>query len=308
MMEHQCLIENTEQQLLEIEMLGAMYPGKEELQMDDETILNDVQKWLIAAINNKSAEYLPPRISFKLRLTFDANGDGNLKMIDVNVLYPHEYPSSETPEIYVKSNNDALSRTIQCEINQALSTYLEDSVILGETCLISVISWLNENCPNYILSSLENKYHQKPSTKKTKSDDSSSLAFVRLWIYSHHIYSKIKRKDILDLSAEYQISGFCMPGKPGIICMEGTEKNCSDAWGIIKSWNWKKINVKHQESDVLDNAECVDDIRRFQGFEEIGFVKNSDTRDYHMDMGEFSKYLDEHMSTYIFKILFGFEK
>ena len=59
---------------------------------------------------------------------------------------------------------------------------------------------------------------------------------------------------------------------------------------------------------MLDNVECVDEIRRFQGFEEIGFVKNSDTRDYHMDMGEFSKYLDEHMSTYIFKILFGFEK
>ena len=90
MMEHQCLIENTEQQLLEIEMLEAMYPGKEELQMDDETILNDVRKWLIATMNNKSAEYLPPRISFQLRLTFDATGDGNSKIIDVNVLYPHE--------------------------------------------------------------------------------------------------------------------------------------------------------------------------------------------------------------------------
>ena len=44
--------------------------------------------------------------------------------------------------------------------------------------------------------------------------------FCRYWIYSHHIYSKIKRKNILDMSKEYDLSGFCLPGKPGIICVE----------------------------------------------------------------------------------------
>ena len=103
-----------------------------------------------------------------------------------------------------------------------------------------------------------------------------------------------------------------MPGKPGIICIEGTESNCTEAWGIIRSWNWKKINVKHQEKEDLpseqSSIECIDKIRKFSGFDEIGFVKNGDTRDYHMDMGEFSKYLDQHMCLYMFKILFGFEK
>ena len=42
----------------------------------------------------------------------------------------------------------------------------------------------------------------------------------RYWIYSHHIYSKIKRRNILDMSREYDVTGFCQPGKPGIICVE----------------------------------------------------------------------------------------
>lgn len=299
-----CLVENMEQQLFELEMLEAMYPGENELIMDDMNIIGDVRKWLIAAECNNNIEFLPPRISFQLKLTFD---EGN-KTLDVSILYPHQYPSSDLMEIYVKSRQDALNRTKQCELNQALSEYIKENVIFGEVCLISVISWLNENCPIYIQQSKEEEEAKTVSLKKVKSVASSSR-FLRLWIYSHHIYSKIKRKDILDLSNEFQLTGFCMPGKPGIVCLEGTENNCNDAWSIIKSWNWKKINVRHQEVEKAEeNEQSINVFRRFNDFQEIGFVKNSDTRDYHMDMSEFSKYLDQNNCLYMFKLLFGFDK
>ena len=98
-----------------------------------------------------------------------------------------------------------------------------------------------------------------------------------------------------------------MPGKPGIICLEGSERNVNEAWSVIKSWNWKKINVRLQEGGGSEAS------RRFASFEEIGFVKGGETRipgreqdvHYHMDMGEFHKYLDQHDCGYIFKELFG---
>ena len=301
-----CLVENMEQQLFELEMLEAMYPGENELIMDDMNIIGDVRKWLIAAECNTNIEFLPPRISFQLKLTFD-EGNSN-KTLDVSILYPHQYPSSDLMEIYVKSRQDALNRTKQCELNQVLSEYIKENVIFGEVCLISVISWLNENCPIYIQQSKEEEEAKTVLLKKVKSVASSSR-FLRLWIYSHHIYSKIKRKDILDLSNEFQLTGFCMPGKPGIVCLEGTENNCNDAWSIIKSWNWKKINVRHQEVEKAEeNEQSINVFRRFNDFQEIGFVKNSDTRDYHMDMSEFSKYLDQNNCLYMFKLLFGFDK
>ena len=117
--------------------------------------------------------------------------------------------------------------------------------------------------------------------------------------------SKTKRKNILDLAKENGLTGFCMPGKPGIVCLEGILDVCNDVWSVIKQWNWKKINVKFQE-DPSPNQEKKE-FFKFEKFEEIGFVKG-DTRDYHMDMGEFFKYLKEHQCEYMFKELFGIEK
>ena len=311
-METASIAENIEQQLCEVEMLEAMFPGQDELQMDDENILEEVRKWMLASANHTDLEFRPPRISFTLCLTFnDSEKDDMKKRIDVNVLYPFKYPQTEAPELYIKSKNDSLNRVRQLELNEALSTYLTENVILGESCLISVISWLQENCPKYInLSKEDESLKHASSATSVKPAKLKNTCFARFWIYSHHIYSKIKRRDILDLSDEFELSGFCMPGKPGIICMEGCETNCNEAWSVIKSWNWKKINIKHQETQKVDVDinEHIDKCRRFKGFEEIGFIKNSDTRDYHMDMGEFSKYLDQNNSLYMFKEIFGFDK
>ena len=132
--------------------------------------------------------------------------------------------------------------------------------------------------------------------------------FTRLWIYSHHIYSKIKRKDLLTLASNYRLSGFSMPGKPGIICLEGRTEDCSMAWSEIKSWNWKKIQVREQEEEKCDSFDQVESLRRFDGFSEVGFVKNSDTRDYHMDMGDFHTFLQDHNCGYMFEVYFGIAK
>ena len=98
-----------------------------------------------------------------------------------------------------------------------------------------------------------------------------------------------------------------MPGKPGIVCVEGPLDVCQDVWSVIKQWTWKKINVKFQEDEKLDNFENLVKWRKFDDFQEIGFVK-AETRDYHMDMGEFYKYLQSHECDYMFKELFGIEK
>ena len=61
-----------------------------------------------------------------------------------------------------------------------------------------------------------------------------------------------------------------MPGKPGIVCLEGILETCNDVWTIIKQWNWKKINVKFTEEE--ENL-SYGSFRKFENFEEIGFVK-----------------------------------
>ena len=80
--------------------------------------------------------------------------------------------------------------------------------------------------------------------------------------------------------------------------MEGSARNCSEWWSLVKSWNWQRINVKITEE--LEEGEAR---RLFKNFEEVGVLKNTE-RSNHMDMGEFRKYLEQHNCEWVFKELF----
>lgn len=125
-----------------------------------------------------------------------------------------------------------------------------------------------------------------------------------MWLYMHHIYSKTKRKDILQWASDYNLTGFCLPGKPGVVCLEGDEYNVEEYFSRLRRLNWKKITCRHREKGAADKS--IDEQRRFTGFDEL-FFEIHGTRENHMDMGQFRHYLDQHDLGYIFQILFGIE-
>jgi len=282
----QTISSNLSLQLDEIEILQAMFPDPKELNVEICSIV-DVRDWLENHSDDK-IHNLPGLIDLSLNLMFGS------KSVETVVSLPVEYPSNSLPEVYTRSNY--LSRHHQGALNGHLQQYLEHDTIQEEPCLAGVISWLQENCESYFEEKDDIEDENKTCVKNTK--------FSRFWVYSHHLYSKIKRKNILDLAPEFCLTGFSMPGKPGVICVEGASQNCSDWWSLVRHWNWKKINVKIQEDK---DTEDVDSERLFDNFEEIGIVKSSG-RDYHMDMGEFFRYLECHKCSWAFKELFGIEK
>jgi len=275
-------------QLDELEILQSMFPGPKELTLDVCNIA-DVKKWISDQEQGRINE-LPSLLDFSLNISLE-----NENTVELVVTYPVEYPRTSLPDIYARSEN--LLRKQQSSLNHNLQQYLEIEAIQGEPCLIAAISWLQENSDHYFVQESSEGIESFKCVPQ-------NIKFSRFWIYSHHLYSKIKRKDILDLAPEFCLTGFSMPGKPGVICIEGLSQNCTDWWSLVRHWNWKKINVKIQEDKETDN---IDGERLFQTFEEIGVVKNAG-RDYHMDMGEFHKYLEKHNCTWIFKELFGIEK
>ena len=220
--------ENLELQLSELEMLQAMFPADGELILDDVALVDDIRQWIDK--NTGSTEQLPSALSYNLKLSVSDEHS-----IDVHCSYPHDYPSSETLEVYVRSNT--LSRKAQTQLNSDLQTELKN---ISENCELSagsIVAWLQEKAIGYF----QDKTPEKSKLSKKSAPTATSNQFVRLWMYSHHIYSMVKRKNILDLAREYSLTGFCMPGKPGIICFEGPLSDCNEVWCIVKSWNWKKI-------------------------------------------------------------------
>ena len=57
-----------------------------------------------------------------------------------------------------------------------------------------------------------------------------------------------KRKLILEWSRELDLTGFSMPGKPGIVCVEGVESAVDEMWTRLRKLNWKRLTVKERKT------------------------------------------------------------
>lgn len=143
---------------------------------------------------------------------------------------PTDYPQ-EQPEVYARAAR--LDRTQQCLLNKELSLVVKAQES-GEPCIYTLVSWLQDNVDAYLKASACNRATDRDDTDKTGAGDRTDTVFSRYWIYSHHIYSKFKRRDVADLAKENSVTGFCLAGKPGIICMEGTLENCDHCWQRVR--------------------------------------------------------------------------
>ncbi|CAH1113548.1 unnamed protein product [Psylliodes chrysocephalus] len=271
------LQDHLQMQLTELESLQSVFYNPGEIKIEDICTLADIKDY----VNNKTT-VSPPYLDFTINVVVD-----HLKF-ELCVTLPHEYPKTE-PEIFVR--NHKLNRNKAVQLNKDLNEFITNQE-KGEPCIFSAVSWLQDNSSEYV------QVEQEETPPKNNTADEK---YLRYWIYSHHIYSKTKRREIVELAHQLKITGFCMPGKPGIICVEGTTTDVIEWWQTIKSMNWKKIFCKVVEEDQLEEGRAF---LKFEKFEEVVF-QNSGVKFNHMDMGELFRFLEERSLGYIFKDLFG---
>ena len=208
---------------------------------------------------------------------------------------PHEYPSV-LPLVFIRAAS--LSRVQHQRIGEAVQTHLE-SLELGELLIGPLIEWLQDNAAPYLEAT------DLPTPQSAKVVDPKSNMFSRMWIYSHHIYSKIKRKDMLEFGDELNLTGFYVPGKPGIIIIEGYNNDVETFWGRIRRMQWKKLTMKEKEDCDMGDKN-VDDFRKFGPFEERYFaMRHGKGRGAHCDRGALFQYLDERGFGKMFNIYFN---
>ncbi|XP_028274947.1 RWD domain-containing protein 2B [Parambassis ranga] len=294
-------LEWAESQLAEIELLTSMVPTVEELELIDQLALAELRNYVEGLTSTGSPPSSRPQFLIKQKL--DA-ADTETKVI-LSCAYPPEYPSV-LPEITVRCSD--LSRAQQTQFQAQLNAYLMENC-QGEVCVLPAVDWVKDNLQTFINKSLL----AAPASKKESSPQGAQEVFSRLWIYSHHIYNKSKRKNILEWSKELGLSGFSMPGKPGIVCVEGPQTACEEFWSRVKVLTWKKIMIRHREDIPLDRqgedsrtVESIDSLRKFTGFEEAMFDPHGN-RGNHMDLGQLYQFLNEKGCCDVFQIYFGIE-
>lgn len=290
-------------QLDEIEVLQSMFTGSsgEKVILDDKIPLSQAEFYLSNHILNYDS-----CISFIIYLEIDLiTNDRELctlsSVFKIYFNFPREYPLFCLPRIKVvceKASNKA-----QLVFDNELIKYT-NNLTFGQQCTIELVQWVQENASKYLSPNESNSNFSTSSTLKTKEKP----AFSRIWIYSHHIYSMEKRKNILSWAAELQLTGFSLPGKPGVICAEGLNSLVNEFHSRLKALNWKRITCKGSETTQLTdrNAETIQKYRKFETFSEINFDPHGN-KDYHMDLGLFYTFLKNHGLEDNFKILFGIE-
>ncbi|XP_072248208.1 RWD domain-containing protein 2B [Leuresthes tenuis] len=295
-------LECAESQLAEIELLTSMFPTQEELELIDQLALAELRNYVDGSA---SADNPPPsRPQFLIKQKLDSASMNETEII-VSCAYPSEYPNV-LPDITVRCSG--LSRAQQTQLQAHLNRYLLENC-QGEVCVLAAVDWVKDNLQPFINESLLTA----PALKKESPSSRPQEVFSRLWIYSHHIYNKSKRKNILEWSKELGLSGFSMPGKPGIVCVEGPQSACEEFWSRVKVLTWKKIMIRHREDITVDHqdedsktAESVDSLRKFTGFEEAMFEPHGN-RGNHMDLGQLYQFLNEKGCCDVFQIYFGIQ-
>ncbi|WAQ98643.1 RWD2B-like protein, partial [Mya arenaria] len=263
--------------------------------LDDQTAIGSIQTFLNGKLKY---EYLHSRLGFTVHIS-----PGNCKTtIELVCQLPHEYPAVP-PVVFTRAPN--MNRNSHSQLNEALHEYII-GLDRGELCLYSVIEWLQENLEKFETDESHEKEGDVLSKlEKMKLEEDS--VFTRLWIYSHHIYSKFKRRDIIDWASELKLTGFSLPGKPGVVCVEGYSRSVDDYWHRLRRLNWKKLVVKEKEGQDIGDGN-IEKYRKFEGFEEKVFdVRGGKGREYHMDLGKLYEFLDLHDCGHIFQMYFGVE-
>lgn len=270
-------------QLEEYELLKSIYYKHGEFQTDNMLLVSDIQDFLDGTRNS-----IHEKLDFRIKIQLT----DNIKM-ELSVMLGQLYPPYEIPIMTFRT--DSLSKKEESIVQRAVELFIEKEVDKTEPYIFQIISWLQDNIDELLEASRQGQNENAPEKLELAKME-------RLWIWSHHIYSKIKRQDIVKLGKDYDLTGFLLPGKPGVICFEGPMDSTQAVIKIVKSWQWQKLKIVKVESGC-DEA----NFNRFKEFREILFVEGDGGDEIKMNMSQFFKYLEAHRSLYMRKELFGFD-
>ncbi|KAH8876436.1 RWD domain-containing protein [Schistosoma japonicum] len=255
------MIQSLKSKIDEVELLLSMFS-------EDEIQLGDVESYLNMK-RHAELNVIPEKtdVDFVIRLK---------KKVELSVVLPNGYPSWNTshpvkPLITLRllSGSSSLHCINVRELSSCFNQFIDEISNTGEPILVACIDWLQNELTNKALVTDESL--ATLSANSILNNDTNER-IICLWIISHHIRSPVKRRLILEWSKELKLTGCCMPGRPGLVIVEGGEIEAGEYWRRLRNLQWKHIQLR--EKEILGTGAYQ--IRRFQdGFHELMLSQQS---------------------------------
>ena len=290
---------NYEQQLQELEVLQSMYCEEGEFRVSShERVLKALTAFVEEGVGEGTEVQALGELVFSFSLTLE--DDKNTPVV-IDFTLPSGYPSHERPSVRVRVGEGSRARNQYITASACDFVREQEEETEGEMCIMETIQYILENAGG-----VGEEYDKRSNAPKVKESKEQSATFVRQYIYSHHIRGKIKRRDMKALSKQYDLTGFVLVSKPGVILIEGWEENVSAFWVEIRTWQWKRIMSKMTDEvpfvaseETPTFQEFIRKERAFQDFSEllVPNQRNATTNDFSIivpNMGEMLRIMGEH--------------
>lgn len=119
---------------------------------------------------------------------------------------------------------------------------------LFDCSILNIIEWIKSNIDEYLSSDKETSDLSSSSSDQAAVETGPRMIeFSRMFVYSHHIFSPDKRREVMGNARDLNLTGFLMPGKPGVICVEGSNSGVLEFWSRLKLIQWQKLQMKVSE-------------------------------------------------------------
>ncbi|CAG5123247.1 unnamed protein product [Candidula unifasciata] len=224
---------------------------------------------LIRAVvsGNLALEELESRLGFIIKVCVE--NDGKSLTVELVCNLPHEYPFVR-PQIFTRAPD--ITRERHKQLREELNKEIENQET-GEIIVGVVVEWLK-----------------------------------RALVHRTTVLGVKPRKEILDWGHELGLRGFCLPGKPGIICAEGATSDVDEFWYRVRNLKWKRISIKEHEVVPMVTPDGQKVSQKMDPFCELLLdARGGKGREYHMDLGQFSTYLQQHGCGHVFNLFFGLD-
>lgn len=276
-----------ESQLSMVDLLRAMYPPARSSDDEADSSLDEMVKitreWCETSGDGENTKHLPISLDLTLSVPVEDEPSSDPRFIQMNISVPLR--SEETnlteppPIIYTLRQPSWLSRS---EVSSLGAEMPMDDVV-------SAFEYVKENAVKYIP-----KKQPLPEASQTSiTRDSEPL--LRVWFYFPSLSTREKRKDLVNYAPRYNLTGFVLAGKPGVLCLEGTSANVHNYMNAIKNESWGDIPSYQKKVSERFREECGGDGRKFEGMREItdDLGERRGTRKNRGDMAALEAYLTE---------------
>lgn len=250
--------ENIERQQAELDFVKAAYTSNE--------------AWCDSTVRGERCAVIHRRLSRSLP------GGSISWILELNM--PLRYPEEEILVINGHVDEDHTDRSLRKIAFDTLDPLLAvckaaAETVPGEEAVFVVLSaaqeWSQRHEAELIASSTTTSKCES-SNKEAQAISPTNIVLGRRLIYSHHIISKIKRRDMQQLGKDLKLTGFIKIGWPGLVILEGSETACQEFYETIRAWAWKYLVVRGEMQEKLpssdDSIAAIDAARRFKGFTE----------------------------------------